>query len=547
LILVLLITLIFPGERAFPADPFLPVSGLKLLQSLTLQNDCAGFLLHEGAEQLISLLVREGSDLTRAELIGLLQDLERKGTLDASIAALARLAVREAPEERAREIAHLMRAELRSEAWISQDAADAMLRKKLLALSPGTGLNSRDFWKFLRDQAGARRIRMNAIELLPRNSDSLQARLRLIEGARHSIDILSWGWVDDSSGEFLARALIQKKQERPSLRIRILVDGAVASQAKYNDTLKVMAQNGIEVVNARVSSEPFHGMHQKMMIRDAGATAPGATPELILGGRNPGDDYFLDQGWSDFDLRIRGPFIQEAAIRFRALWNRSAPTALAEDATSVLGREFLAETGPALGANSIGLLSHHPDRPGEDPVLLAALAILKAAKRQVWISNAYFLPPPVLIDSIGAAVRRGVEVRVLTNSPLSIDEWILGFPMLDQAKKLSALGVKVFLKQGKTLHEKVLVADGEIALAGSYNFHPRSQWYEMESAVVFSDEPPVNTPAPSRTLTLFQSELSARFDAAIPLQAYLAGRPERSPTPQEVLSLKIFEWFRRQF
>ena len=567
LLFVVPFLMVSPVSRAFPADPFFFLSNFKFLKAGQLRNDCPDALLPEGravpcgdecgipegSRRLIELLAAKREKLSRAGFIALLKDLEQKGTLETSVEGVVDFVIRgmqraglEVPSKPsaqvAQELTHLMRAELRSEEWITQQKADALLRAKLRSFDVRAGLGSLKFWNFLKEHAGANQTIFNSMELLPGNSQSMKARLGVIANAKYSLDIFSWGWVDDSSGEEIATALIRKKQETPSIRIRVLVDGIVAKQEKYNDTVKILARNGIEVLPTRVSNEPFQGMHQKGILRDAWSKDLAVTPELILGGRNPGDDYLLDEGWSDFDIKISGSAIRDAAIRFQELWNRSA---LASDPPYGLMLEPLPRRSYTFGGISMGLLNHSPDRPGEDPILLTTLAILRAAEKQVWISNAYFLPSPILLNAIAEAIGRGVVVRILTNSPISIDERALAIPMLESAKQLKALGAKVYLKQGKTLHEKVLLADSKIGMVGSYNYHPRSQWYEREWAMVFSDATLTKFPAVPK----FQKELDSRFEAAIPLDSYLESQPppDEASSAQESFFMKIYELFRRQF
>jgi phosphatidylserine/phosphatidylglycerophosphate/cardiolipin synthase-like enzyme len=558
-----LVFLVIPIPQALPADPFFWLSHLKFLKPASLRNHCLDSLLPEskaacgeecalpdGSQRLISLLAQGSETLDRSDVIALLRDLEQRGTLDSSIEGVVTFVIREmkqagasAPSKTPQEIAggltHMMRAELRSEGWISQQKADEFLGQKLQNLDERTGLGSLKFWSFLKEHAGASQTLFNSIDLLPRNSQGMKARLDMIEKASHSLDIFSWGWVDDPSGEELAHALILKKQKTPSLKIRILVDGAVAQQEKYNDTLKTLARNGIDVLNARVSPEPYHGMHQKGILRDAWTRDLKATPEMIMGGRNPGDDYFLDQNWSDFDIRITGNAIRDAAIGFQNLWNSSA---VATNPSAALLLEQLPRRSSTPGSMNMALLQHNPDRPGEDPILLATLAILQAAEKEVTISNAYFLPSPILLAAVGAAAKRGVQVRILTNSPLSIDERALAVPMVESAKKLQAIGAKVFFKQGKTLHDKILLADSRIGMVGSYNYHPRSQWYEKEWAFVFSDGLLTRYPV----IPKFLAELESRFNAAVPLDSYLSVGAQKT-SAQELFFLKLFEIFRRQF
>ena len=40
--------------------------------------------------------------------------------------------------------------------------------------------------------------------------------------------------------------------------------------------------------------------------------------------------------------------------------------------------------------------------------------VICVAKKRIWIQNPYFIPEPEAIDALGEAVKRGVDVRVMT-------------------------------------------------------------------------------------------------------------------------------------
>ena len=82
---------------------------------------------------------------------------------------------------------------------------------------------------------------------------------------------------------------------------------------------------------------------------------------------------------------------------------------------------------------------------------------------------------------------RGVKVRIFTNSDTSVDEAAVSTPIMNSAIQMANAGAEVYLKQGDTLHSKYWVADGEMAMVSSYNDHPRSHYYEAESAMVVAD------------------------------------------------------------
>src|SRR5690606_14702925 len=102
-----------------------------------------------------------------------------------------------------------------------------------------------------------------------------------------------------------------------------------------------------------------------------------------------------------------------------------------------------------------------------DPIYALTVYAIENAKESIDIANAYFILTPALEEALVAALERGVEVRIITNSMQSIDEPMIALPIIQSVAKLAQKGAKVFLKKGQTLHTKMLRVD-QMAWLGSY-------------------------------------------------------------------------------
>ena len=101
------------------------------------------------------------------------------------------------------------------------------------------------------------------------------------------------------------------------------------------------------------------------------------------------------------------------------------------------------------------------------------LLMINAAVSSIELSSAYFLPDQLARDTIVAAVRRGVRVRVITpgrftDSALARRASRAGWGDLWRA------GVEIYEYQPTMYHCKVLVADDLLVSVGSTNFDDRS-------------------------------------------------------------------------
>ncbi len=175
----------------------------------------------------------------------------------------------------------------------------------------------------------------------------------------------------------------------------------------------------------------------------------------------------------------------------------------------------------------VALVDHRPGR--DEHVLVSTLRAVEAARMSIDIETAYYIRLPSLDAALRRAMKRGVRVRLLTNSAESVDETFLSYAVLVSAKELADAGAEVHLRRGTTLHSKFLVIDGVFSSIGSYNLHPRS--YRLEGEVMFH----VLGEGPARALThAFEKDLG---------QARRIGKGEGldiQPNPLTALALRYF-------
>ena len=350
--------------------------------------------------------------------------------------------------------------------------------------NPSAFLDPR-FQAELEKLTGAKMSGGNKVTPLINGPASFAERDRLIDTAQTSIQLMSWAIYDDVCGDDTTKRLIAAKQR--GVDVKIIVDGLVARQPDKQGMLAKLEAAGIEIVRWHDPKRVHDGQHRKVMIVDGKAA--------IAGGMNVGDVYSHkgpagSQKWRDTDVKIEGPAVDECARLFASVWNEQR---------SKRGLAIGAVTEPpaparatfAAGQTPAGLAQVVNDAPGpkgDAHILLAALKAIEGATTRIDIENAYFITTPALQDAILAALKRGVEVRILTNSPESVDEPIVSAPIQESLPSLIAAGAKVYVKQGDTLHSKFLVVDDVFSMVMSYNLHPRSERYEGEMSVNAIDE-----------------------------------------------------------
>lgn len=349
--------------------------------------------------------------------------------------------------------------------------------------APGSAkLDSPEFWKLLDAEANTHATTGNVEDIKINGIESFKMRDEMFARAHKSIEILSWSFEDDETGKRYADLLIEKA--KTGIDVKVMVDGQTARMEGYKDQLARMEAAGVKVVRW-MSNDPlraFDGQHRKITIVDG--------EEMIGGGMNFGDVYSHDRGqskikWRDTDIHIKGPAAIEAENLFAKLWNGQLQRPENKGKPPVDVRPV---TLPAkeIATGNVRIVSQ---QPGENEnIMKTNLLLIKAAKKEINIENAYFIGDPVIKQALKEALQRGVKVRILSNSVQSIDVPEIANPILSSINEMVGLGAQAFVKKGDTLHTKSLQVDGKAGWVGSWNMHPRSQRIEGEVIMLTRDE-----------------------------------------------------------
>jgi cardiolipin synthase len=132
-----------------------------------------------------------------------------------------------------------------------------------------------------------------------------------------------------------------------------------------------------------------------------------------------------------------------------------------------------------------GLLFTAPTTGSTPAERFLALSIASAHK-SLFITNSYFVPDDDFRRALRRAVRRGVDVRVLTVSSKTDVKttWYAGRYWYED---LLAAGVRIYEYQPTMIHSKTIAVDGVWSSVGSMNFDNRSLSFNNESNLVILD------------------------------------------------------------
>ncbi len=308
----------------------------------------------------------------------------------------------------------------------------------------------------------------NRVELLENGDEAFPAMLEAIDGARHSIALCTYIFDHDKAG-IQFRDALRRAVER-GVEVRVLID---ALGARYSRPSMVAELRRAGVPVARFHPVvlqwrmPYFNLrnHRKILVVD-GCMA-------FTGGMNIRVGHLLGAGppkpIRDLHARIEGPVVAELRDVFAEDWLATTKELLAGEAWF----PPLAPKGEIVARG----ISDGPDGDFEklQTILLGALA---TAERRVRIVTPYFIPDERIVDALGVAALRGVEVEVHlpARSNLTLVQWASQAYWLQVLEK----GVKIHATGQPFDHAKIMTVDGAWGLIGSANWDPRSLQLNFE-------------------------------------------------------------------
>src|SRR5262245_25324302 len=310
------------------------------------------------------------------------------------------------------------------------------------------------------------------VRLLRDGTEAFPAMVEAIGTARQSVRFENFIFAGDATGRSFAEAL--SAAARRGVDVRVLYDPIGTLMVRGGSIADVLRRDGVTTRAFRPLS-PFapwswlrlrHRDHRKTLCVD-GETA-------FVGGLCISDNWSPSEkggrGWRDTALQVRGQIARDVERAFEALWNDSPagpPPVFA---------------GASAAPPPVAILAE--DLPGAKRVESIYEWLARSARETLDITDAYMVAPPGVLSGFEDAARRGVSVRILlpgrNNHPLP------GAAARRVYETLLAAGARILEWQGRRVHAKTAISDGEITLVGSSNLDPLSMRlnFELNLAVV---------------------------------------------------------------
>jgi cardiolipin synthase len=320
----------------------------------------------------------------------------------------------------------------------------------------------------------------NRLTLLNSGREYFPALLAAIAAAEREIFLESYIFADDPVGHEIASAL--STAARRGVIVNVTVDG-FGGRNFAEDFRPLLAEAGVrslffrpEIKRFRFRRHRLRRLHRKLVVID-GRVA-------FVGGINIVDDDNAPPDMRprfDYAVRVEGPVLEQMHGAVQRMW---------EILTWVNFRRRFRMTPIArpccepVGEQSAAFLIRDNIRHRND-ILNAYIAAIDAAKTEILIANAYFLPGIRFGRSLYAAAQRGVRITILLQG--KTDHPVLRYATQTLYAAALQAGIRIFEYEKSFMHAKVAVIDGEWATVGSSNIDPFSLLMAKEANLVVHD------------------------------------------------------------
>jgi cardiolipin synthase A/B len=330
----------------------------------------------------------------------------------------------------------------------------------------------------------------NRITLLKDGPNTYDDWISEISRAERWVHLENYIFRADEVGDRFAKALCEKAAE--GVRVRVLYDwfGCLDTPRAFWRRLR---SAGVEVraVNPPMLGSPLGVIrrdHRKLLAIDGEYASTGGVciaDGWLVTSPETGLPY------RDTAVSVRGPAVADLDRAFAGTWVEAGKRLPDEE----LPR---AEHISAAGDEAVRIIIQEPRRMRT----LRILQLLTAGVEQrLWITDAYFLSMPILTQSLMAAARDGVDVRVLV--PATNDLALIGALSRTGYRQFLEVGVRIFEYGGPMIHAKTVVADGWWSKVGSTNLNFSSLFANWEIDLVAED-----TGFASKMERLFEEDLA---------------------------------------
>ncbi|MEC4717689.1 phospholipase D-like domain-containing protein [Noviherbaspirillum sp. CPCC 100848] len=322
-------------------------------------------------------------------------------------------------------------------------------------------VHDRQFLRTMGVILGPPQVQGNDITALMNGDAIFPAMLQAIRSARHTINFETYIFWSGTVGQHFVDALSERAAA--GVNVHVLLDWVGGNLDP--GVLEELRAAGVHV---RRYNAPHwynlhflnHRTHRKLLVVDG---AIGFIGGVGIGEKWRGNGDVAGE-WRDTHFQVRGPVVGQLQAAFVDNWMFASGEVL-------YGSRYFPDLEP-VGTQLAQVFTSSPGG-GRNSMQLMYLLSLTAATRNIRISAAYFVPDDASVQTLLAALKRGVRVQIVV--PGEQIDW----KFVRRASRalwgdLLEAGAEIYEYQPSMYHVKVLIIDDFLVSTGSTNFDNRS-------------------------------------------------------------------------
>jgi cardiolipin synthase len=327
-------------------------------------------------------------------------------------------------------------------------------------ITPIESTSSPEFRQSAGSLLGPNFVGGNNITTLVNGNQIFPAMLSAIHSAKHSINFETYVYWNGDVARKFTEALAERA--RAGVKVSAILD-AQGTRTMGMDNLARLREAGVDVVKYHsifwIDIRRYNNRsHRKLLIID-GKTA-------FIGGVGIADEWSGNaespKHWRDNHYKVTGPVVAQLQATFMNNW-------LKVRGTVQHGPDYF----PPLESSGPYLVQAMRSSARNENLDLMYLLALAAARKNLRIENAYFLPDDLIRKEMIAAAKRGVKIEVIVPGK-HIDQKLVRAASKRHWPELLKAGIKIYEYQPTMVHVKLMIVDDVFASIGSGNFDNRS-------------------------------------------------------------------------
>ncbi len=315
------------------------------------------------------------------------------------------------------------------------------------------------------------RLLENGDQFFPRVSGAIQR-------AQRTLLLETFILFEDEVGKALHRDLLAAAQR--GVKVEVMVDG-YGSPDLSTQYINRLTEAGVRFIYydprplvMGMRTNVFRRLHRKIVVIDEEIA--------FVGGINFSAEHNTDYGpeaKQDYAVEVKGPVVLDIA--------RYVQQAIGSEQVT---RRWWGARSQRLAVNALPgdaqvLFVYRDNDEHRDDIEQHYLDMLRKAKQDVIIANAYFFPGYRLLREMRSAAQRGVRVRLIVQGEPDMPIVKVGAELL--YNYLVDAGVEVYEYCRRPLHGKVAVQDQRWSTVGSSNLDPLSLSLNLEANLIIHD------------------------------------------------------------